>query len=133
MDHSKNPRNAAALDHIPDSLAHENPACGDSLKLEVTMDGEGRIRRVRFDAKGCAISTASASIMSELARGKSVEEVRALADGFIRSLRGEAGAGADFLDGVEELAAFKGVIRFPVRVKCATLPWHALLASLPPA
>jgi nitrogen fixation NifU-like protein len=128
LDHYRRPRNKVPLDHIPDSLAHENPLCGDSLKLQVIIDGTGAVETVKFDGKGCAISTASASIMTGLVRGKSVDEARALAERFIRVLRGEDPP--ESLDSLDELAAFKGVIRFPVRVKCATLPWHAFLASL---
>jgi nitrogen fixation NifU-like protein len=130
IDHARRPRNAATLEHVPDSMAHENPACGDSLKLEVTVGNDGVIDRVRFDGKGCAISTASVSLMTEQVRGKSVEQARALAERFVLALRGELPP--DTLDGLDELAAFKGVIKFPVRVKCATLAWHALLVSLPP-
>jgi nitrogen fixation NifU-like protein len=148
LDHAKNPRNLAVLDHIPDSLAHENPSCGDTLKLEVVVEPSGgespgieageKIARIKIQVRGCAISTASASIMSELAMGKTVQEARELADAFILAMRegggddtADAGTGSSPLDAFDELAAFKGVMRFPVRVKCATLAWHALLAVLP--
>jgi nitrogen fixation NifU-like protein len=129
MDHYRKPRNAALLDHIPQAMAHENPTCGDSLKLEVSL-GPGRVLdRVRFDGKGCAISTASASMMTEAVRGFTVAAARELAGTFIRVMRGESPAEA--LDSLGDLAAFKGITGFPVRVKCATLAWHALLAQLP--
>ena len=129
MDHYRSPRGAARLDHVPNSLAHENPTCGDSLKLEVVVDGGGRIERVLFDGKGCAISTASASLMTESVKGLTVAEARDRASSFIRALRGEVPT--DTLDELGDLAAFKGIASFPVRVKCATLAWHALLVSLP--
>ena len=129
MDHYRSPRNAAHLDHIPQALAHENPTCGDSLKLEVVVGEDDRLERVRFDGKGCAISTASASLMTENVRGLTVAEAKALADTFIGALRGDHPV--DVLDGMGDLAAFKGIASFPVRVKCATLAWHALLVSLP--
>ncbi len=129
MDHYRSPRNAAKLDHIPQSMAHENPTCGDSLKLEVVVGKDARLEQVRFDGKGCAISTASASLMTETVKGLSVSEARELAGTFIRALRGEAPI--DALDGMGDLVAFKGIASFPVRVKCATLAWHALLVSLP--
>ena len=131
MDHYRAPRGRARLDHVPNSLAHENPTCGDSLKLEVVLDGEGRIQRVLFDGKGCAISTASASLMTESVTGLTVAEARERASSFIRALRGDLPA--DTLDAMGDLAAFKGIASFPVRVKCATLAWHALLVSLPAA
>lgn len=131
MDHYRSPRGAARLDHVPNSRAHENPTCGDSLKLEVVVGADGLIERVLFDGKGCAISTASASLMTESVRGLSVAEARERASSFIKALRGDIPA--DTLDGMGDLAAFKGIASFPVRVKCATLAWHALLVSLPAA
>ena len=129
MDHYRSPRNTARLDHIPQALAHENPTCGDSLKLEVVVGDGEKVERVRFDGKGCAISTASASLMTEQVKGLSVAEARKLAESFIRALRGEEPV--DVLDGMGDLVAFKGLTSFPVRVKCATLAWHALLVTLP--
>jgi nitrogen fixation NifU-like protein len=131
MDHYRSPRGRAKLDHVPQSLAHENPTCGDSIKLELTLGDEDRLEQVRFDGKGCAISTASASLMTETVRGLSVSEARQRAGTFIKALRGEIPA--DILDSMGDLAAFKGLASFPVRVKCATLAWHALLVSLPGA
>ncbi len=128
LDHYRSPRNTAVLDGVPQAMVHENPSCGDSLKLEVSVK-EGNVERVRFEGKGCAISTASASLMTEQVSGKSVEGARSLAHSFIRTMRGEQPP--ETLDSMDDLAAFKGVIRFPVRVKCATLAWHALLQSLP--
>ena len=129
MDHYRRPRNKEPLDHIPQSMAHENPTCGDSIKLEVVVDDDRRVTRVRFDGRGCAISTASASLMTEKLIGMTVAEARAYAGSFIRALRGEAPV--ETLDDMGDLAAFKGIASFPVRVKCATLAWHAFLLSLP--
>ena len=129
LDHYRKPRNAARLTHVPEARVHENPACGDSVKLEVTVSPDRVVDRVRFDGKGCAISTASASIMTEQARGRSVEEVKRLARHFIGIMRGEQLP--ESLDQMGDLACLKGVVRFPVRVKCATLAWHALLETLP--
>ncbi len=88
MDHYRAPRNRASLDHIPQAMAHENPTCGDSIKLELTVGDEDRLEQVRFDGKGCAISTASASLMTETVRGLSVSEARQRAGTFIKALRG---------------------------------------------
>jgi nitrogen fixation protein NifU and related proteins len=129
MDHYRSPRGAAKLDHVPQAQAHENPTCGDSIKLEVTVGDGGRLERVRFDGKGCAISTASASLMTETLRGLSVADARERADTFIKALRGEIPVSV--LDSMGDLAAFKSLSSFPVRVKCATLAWHALLVTLP--
>jgi pyruvate dehydrogenase E1 component alpha subunit len=131
MDHYRAPRGAARLDHVPNSQAHENPTCGDSLKLEVVVGADGLIERVLFDGKGCAISTASASLMTEAVQGLTVAKARERASSFIKALRGDIPA--ETLDEMGDLAAFKGIASFPVRVKCATLAWHALLVSLPGA
>ncbi len=131
LDHYRRPRGAARLDHVPQARVHENPTCGDSIKVEVQSGPDGRIAAVRFEAHGCAISTASASMMSERLRGATPAEARQTALEFLRILRGEREA--DDLDGWGDLASLKGVIRLPLRVKCATLAWHALLDSLPPA
>jgi nitrogen fixation NifU-like protein len=130
LDHYRQPRGAARLDHIPQAKAHENPTCGDSIKVETRQGPDGRIEAVRFESRGCAISTASASMMSERLRGATPGQARETALQFIRILRGEREA--DVLDDWGDLASLKGVIRLPVRVKCATLAWHALLDALPP-
>lgn len=128
MDHYRNPRNRASLDHIPEEKVHENPTCGDSVKLDVSVSKEGIVRTVRFDGKGCAISTASASIMTELVQGMHTDEVRDILNTFINTMRGERSP--DALDEWGDLACLKGVIQYPVRVKCATLAWHALRDSI---
>jgi nitrogen fixation protein NifU and related proteins len=129
MDHYRSPRGAAKLDNIPQAMAHENPTCGDTIKLEVTVGDGGLVDRVRFDGHGCAISTASASLMTESLAGLPVTEARERANTFIKALRGEVPVSV--LDSMGDLAAFKGLATFPVRVKCATLAWHAFLMSLP--
>ena len=129
MDHYRSPRGAAKLDNIPQSMAHENPTCGDTIKLEVVVGESGILDRVRFDGHGCAISTASASLMTESLTGLSVADARERANTFIKALRGEIPASV--LDSMGDLAAFKGLATFPVRVKCATLAWHAFLVSVP--
>jgi nitrogen fixation protein NifU and related proteins len=131
LEHYRSPRNKARLDNVPESMVHENPSCGDSIKLEVIVDDSGRLTAVRFDGRGCAISTASASLMTEKLKGLTVEDARAMANSFVRSLRGDDSVEA--LDAMGDLVAFKGVAQFPVRVKCATLAWHAFLLSLPKA
>jgi nitrogen fixation NifU-like protein len=116
---------------VPDSAILENPTCGDSIKVEVTLSPEGSFLGARFEAKGCAISTASASLMTLAVAGRGLEEVRDIAWSFIRALRGDDSVEA--LDAMGDLVAFKGVAKFPARVKCATLAWHALLEALPPS
>lgn len=128
LDHYRAPRGAAVLDHLPQSMVHENPTCGDSIKLEVELSASGKIEAVRFENKGCAISTASASMLTEFLRGLTVEEARRSAHDFIAALSGEKPL--ESLDSMGDLAAFRGVRAFPARVKCATLAWHAFLDAV---
>ena len=128
LDHYRNPRNAECLDHISAEQVHENPTCGDSLKLEAIVDSEGVVERVRFDGSGCAISVASASMMTELLVGKSKTEAQELIELFTKAMRGESEP--DALDELGEIAALQGVIKFPLRVKCATLAWRAAQVAL---
>jgi nitrogen fixation NifU-like protein len=127
LDHYRNPRNAADLSHISEENVHENPSCGDSVKIHASVKN-GKIEKLEFEGKGCAISMASASMMSELLTGKSVEEARQVIADFQAVMRGESERST--LDSWGELAALSGVIDFPLRVKCATLSWHALEVSL---
>jgi nitrogen fixation protein NifU and related proteins len=128
LDHYRRPRGAARLDHIPESAVLENPTCGDSIKVEVLPGPGGSSIAIRFENSGCAISTASASLMTLALEGKSAAEARELALSFIQALRGETPI--DLLDAMGDLVALKGVASYPVRVKCATLAWHALLLAL---
>ena len=127
LDHYKRPRNTADLSELSDEHVHENPTCGDSLKLLVSIGKDGVVDKVRFDGSGCAISMASASMMTELLEGKKVEEALALVGEFVHIMRGD-------IDPVElekhgDVAALGGVVSFPLRIKCATLAWHAFEAS----
>ncbi len=128
LDHYKFPRNKADLSHLPDDQVHENPSCGDTVTLELLFDDEGRISSSCFDGHGCAISTASASLMSERLLGKTRQEAVRLMENFILVMRGELEP--EKLEEWGDLAALGGVAKFPLRVKCATLPWHALEAAL---
>jgi len=128
LDHYRSPRNKADLSHVSDQSLHENPSCGDTVKLEVVTGENGRIRSLLFDGHGCAISTASASLMSERLIGKTPSEARSFIQTFLRILRGEDGERVPEEWG--DLAVFGGLRQFPMRVKCATLPWHAMEKTL---
>jgi nitrogen fixation NifU-like protein len=123
LDHAKHPRNKENLDFISDDEIHENPTCGDSIKLAVDFSEEGKLEKVRFDGDGCAISTSSASMMTEIVEGKTREEAKTMALDFIKIMRKEHD---NNLDDWGDIMALQGVIKYPLRVKCATLPWHAL-------
>lgn len=127
LDHANNPRNKENLDFIPDDQIHENPTCGDSIKLAVEFREDGKLKKVRFDGDGCAISTASASMMTEIVEGKTREEVLEMVGKFIGIMRNKS---EDTLEDWDDLIALEGVIKYPLRVKCATLPWHALEDAL---
>lgn len=125
LDHSRSPRNSGRLER-PSGEAHgNNPLCGDRITVQVEVQGE-RVANVRFEARGCAISVASASMMTELLKGKDVTEARKVFEDFIARVTGSG----DDDDGTDELSALMGVRKFPARVKCATLPWHTFDAAL---
>jgi len=126
VDHNRHPRNAGRLDCPTHQAEGNNPLCGDRLRLFVELQ-DGRIRDLRFENAGCAISTASASLMSEAVKGRSRAEVQALFQSVHRMLTGH-GAAPDAALG--KLAALGGVREYPARVKCASLCWHTLNAAL---
>ncbi len=126
LDHSKRPRNFRRLEGADRSAEGFNPLCGDRVTIFLALDG-GRVKEIGFQGSGCAISTASASMMTEKVRGKTLEEIRVLFDRFHDLLTGKGGEAAPELG---KLAVFSGVCEFPIRVKCATLVWHTLKAAL---
>jgi nitrogen fixation NifU-like protein len=126
LDHNRTPRNFGRLEPADGRAEGHNPLCGDELSLFVRMDGE-RIADVRFEGKGCAISTASASLMTEAVRGKDRAAVRELFDK-VHTLLTQQDAPLD--GSLGKLAALSGVREFPARVKCASLCWHTLNAAL---
>ncbi len=127
LDHSKNPKNFKELDDASHQSQGHNPLCGDRLALYLAV-ADGVIQDVGFKGAGCAISTASASMMTEALKGKTEAEVDTIFGAFHDLVTGKA---ADADHGVlGKLAVFKGVRDYPVRVKCATLAWHTLRAAL---
>jgi len=126
LDHNKNPRNFGQL---PTATAHTegyNPLCGDHYTVYVDVDGD-TIRQVNFTGSGCAISKASASVMSTVVKGKSLDEAAQLFETFHNLVTGHGDVAAADLG---RLAAFSGVSEFPARVKCASLAWHTLKTAL---
>ncbi len=127
LDHNRRPRNYGELAGADRAVAGRNPLCGDEMTLWVRME-QDRIAEARFVAQGCAVSKASASLMTTAVKGKTRDEAGQLFDRFHRLVTGklpeseQAGLGA--------LAALGGVAKFPIRVKCASLPWHALKKAL---
>ncbi len=127
LDHNKQPRNFRAIEpHTHDADGH-NPLCGDQLHLELRLDPAGCIEDIGFTGEGCAISTASASIMTEMLKGQSLETARALFERFHHLL---THPDAELDPELGKLAVLAGVRDYPMRVKCATLAWHTLQAAL---
>lgn len=126
LDHGKRPRNFGPLPDAEHNADGYNPLCGDRCSVHLDLDGD-RIGRISFDGQGCAISTASASLMTEAVKGRTVEEAAELFERLHHLVT--EGAGEDDPD-LGKLAVFAGVRQFPLRVKCATLAWHTLLAAI---
>jgi nitrogen fixation protein NifU and related proteins len=124
LDHNKNPRNFKKLENADCSVEGYNPLCGDHYTVFLRMDRE-IISEITFLGSGCAISKASASVMSTVLKGKTRAEAEEWFEKFHHLVRGEMKDGTD-IDELGKLAAFSGVSEFPARVKCAILPWHTM-------
>jgi len=129
LDHNRRPRNFGRLPGASHSAVGHNPLCGDRVEVTLRVE-DGRIEEIAFEGVGCAISTASASMMTEALRGKSLAEARCLFERFHALVTGAPTAGGGEVPELGKLAAFAGVGEFPMRVKCATLAWHALQSAL---
>ena len=128
LDHARRPRNRGMIENASARAEGANPLCGDELTLYVDV-ADDVLREVRFEGHGCAISTASASLMSEAVRGKTTAEAHDLFKRFHQSLVSGPGTEVD-VNGLGKLAALTGVRNYPMRVKCASLAWHTLNAAL---
>lgn len=126
LDHYRHPHNKGRLANGAVHAEGFNPLCGDEIELDVALDG-GTIEDIAFGGRGCSISQASASMMTEAVKGGSVDDATRLVEAF-RSMMTDAGSEPDAELG--DLEAFQGVAKFPVRVKCATLPWRVLEDAL---
>ena len=126
LDHAKNPRNFRAPEGATHSAEGYNPLCGDKVAIHLVLK-DGVIVDIGFTGVGCAISTASASTMTEALMGTTVDDAQTYFESFVSMVRGEGEPDWDTLD---KLAVFGGVAEFPMRVKCATLAWHTLQSAL---
>jgi nitrogen fixation NifU-like protein len=126
LDHNRRPRNFGGLDPADATVEGFNPMCGDRLTVRLRLD-DGKISDIRFEGQGCAISTASASLMTEAVKGHSRADALHLFDRVHQLLTDDAAPPADELG---KLAALSGVREYPARVKCASLCWHTLSAAL---
>ena len=133
LDHGRHPRNFHALAHATHSAQGHNPLCGDRVTVYVELDGD-KIKDVSFEGRGCAISTASASLMTEVLKGKTMAAAEELFKDFHARVTGHSHPSSHPSHGLEDemerLEPLTGVKAYPARVKCATLAWHALEAAL---
>lgn len=126
LDHSKSPRNFRRIEHANYTAKGYNPLCGDEVMLYLVVDDAGTIREIAFEGSGCAISKASASLLTSALQGKSKEEVKEIFD----KVHEMVTTGKADQEGLGKLTVFAGVHKFPSRVKCAILPWHAAVAAV---
>ena len=129
LDHSRNPRNCR---HPGDATCHakgNNPLCGDQVTVYLKVDDQGIVRDAAFEGRGCAISVASASMMTDLVKGKTEAEAKSLFERFHQMCTSAEAVSADGTE-LEKLQVLSGVRDYPMRVKCATLAWHAMSAAL---
>lgn len=127
LDHYRRPRNKGTLENADASVEMKNPLCGDEICLQVAFEGAS-VCDLRFAGRGCSISQASASMMTQLVKGKSAEEIEVIRSRFRDLMLGDESAASD--QSLGSLRALSGVARFPARVKCALLAWNALETAL---
>ena len=123
LDHSRHPRHYGALEGASHKAEGYNPLCGDRVTVYLKLGEDGRVADIRFEGKGCAISQASASMMTDMLKGRTQEEAESLMQGFLNLVKGEDPNGLSE-DDRERLDVMSGISEFPMRVKCATLAWH---------
>jgi nitrogen fixation NifU-like protein len=126
LDHYRTPRNKGRLDPHDIALERNNPLCGDELELFLRFDGE-KLGDIAFEGKGCSISQASASMMTEKVKSLPIKDAAAVAESIKRMMAGEEEGDPDELS---DLVSLKGVVKYPVRIKCALLSWNTLLEAL---
>jgi nitrogen fixation protein NifU and related proteins len=129
LDHSKYPRNFGKISPCSHEGHGYNPLCGDAVNLYLNLDPNDVIEGISFDGQGCAISIASASLMTDIVKGKTPSEAKDLFDSFHSLVTGDNKVAMGNAEG-ERLKVLAGVRQFPMRVKCATLPWHAMQSAL---
>ncbi|MCL2038906.1 MAG: SUF system NifU family Fe-S cluster assembly protein [Bacteroidetes bacterium] len=128
LDHNKNPRNFGKLEHYNHYAKGNNPLCGDNMELFLEIEN-GIIKDIKFNGSGCAISKASASVMTTLLKNKTIEETKKLFNDFHNLVTSNVNTSYDDLN-LGKLSVFCGVREFPARVKCASLSWHTLLNAI---
>ena len=132
LDHAKNPRNKRKCEgYNHDAKAH-NPLCGDKVHIYLKLDEQKKVQDISFEGQGCAISMASASIMTDLVKGKEEHEVKEIVEDFLEMIKEKDQLNNKILEDNEKtkLMSLSGVKKYPMRVKCATLSWHTLTSAI---
>jgi len=132
LEHGKSPRNLGKCEGYSHEAKGYNPLCGDKVHVYLKLDKEKKVDGLTFEGDGCAISLASASIMTELVKGKSFEEAKEIMNAFLNMIKNTSEIQSNHLDEDQKtkLMSLSGVKQFPMRVKCATLSWHTLVSAM---
>ena len=132
LEHGKSPRNLGKCEGYSHEAKGYNPLCGDKVHVYLKSNNKKKVESLTFEGEGCAISLASASIMTELIKGKSFEEAREIMDAFLNMIKNTSEIRSNHLDEDQKtkLMSLSGVKQFPMRVKCATLSWHTLVSAI---
>jgi nitrogen fixation NifU-like protein len=130
LDHYHHPRNQGAIENPTVKTEGVNPLCGDEITLYVSVDSEHRIEDIKLEAHGCSINMASGSMMSEAVKGQSLEHASEVCGIFKDMMLAGGSADTDLPEELEDLEALQGVKKYPVRIKCALLPWNTLLEAI---
>jgi len=132
LEHGKSPRNLGKCEGFSHEAKGYNPLCGDKVHVYLKLDSGKKVESLTFEGDGCAISLASASIMTELVKGKSIEETKEIMDAFLDMVKNTSEIQSNHLDEEQKikLMSLSGVKQFPMRVKCATLSWHTLNSAM---
>ena len=132
LDHGKNPRNLRKFDNFNKDAKGHNPLCGDKVHVYLKVDENRKISDIKFEGHGCAISMASASIMTELMKDKDQKEVNELIEDFLKMIKDNPELKSNLIsdDDKTKLMCLSGVKQYPMRVKCATLSWHTLVSAM---
>ncbi|MDC1212183.1 SUF system NifU family Fe-S cluster assembly protein [Pelagibacteraceae bacterium] len=132
LDHGKNPRNKGKCEGYTNDAKAHNPLCGDKIHLYLKLNNEKMIEDLSFEGEGCAISLASASILTELTKGKDLSLIKKISEDFLSMIKNKKKITLNSLteDQITTISSLSGVQKFPMRVKCATMAWHTLLSAV---
>ena len=132
LDHGKNPRNKGKCEGYTNDAKAHNPLCGDKIHIYLKLNNEKKIENLSFEGEGCAISLASASILTELTKGKDLSFIKKISEDFLNMIKNKTKITLNSLtdDQMTTINSLSGVQKFPMRVKCATMAWHTLLSAV---